>query len=125
MEVNSYLEVWKKYAVFSGRASRSEFWYFNLFNAIVIVALVIVDTTAGTSGVLTGIYVLALLLPSLGVTVRRLHDTNHSGAWILLSIVPLIGGIVLLVFEVQDSDAGTNTYGPNPRPAGGERVQVA
>jgi len=104
-----YLSVLKDYAVFSGEASRREYWMFSLINFLIIVALVILDISLGMfdeeagMGVISGIYILATLLPSLAVTVRRLHDTSRSGWWILLNFVPLIGPLILLVFLVQDS----------------------
>ena len=110
-----YLEVLKKYAVFSGRARRAEYWYFLLFNLIVVVVLSIIDAAAGTNPLLSGIYTLAVLLPSIGVAIRRLHDTGRSGWWILIALIPLVGAIVLLVFYVQDSASGMNEYGPNPK----------
>lgn len=117
-----YQGVLKKYAVFSGRASRTEFWYFVLFNIIVSVVLGVVDGILGTrsdggSGLLSGLYSLAVLVPSLAVGIRRLHDTNRSGWWTLISLIPLIGAIVLIVFFVGDSTPGDNQYGPNPKGA--------
>ena len=105
--MNYYLEVLKKYAVFSGRARRAEYWYFYLFNFIIGVLFAI--------GTLGGIYSLAVLIPSIAVTVRRLHDTNHSGWWLLISFIPFFGGIILLIFLLQDSQPGENQYGPNPK----------
>lgn len=118
--MNWYLAVLKKYAVFSGRATRSEYWYFALFNIIVSVVLALVDSLIGTGGseslgILSGLYSLAVLLPSLGVAIRRLHDTDRTGWWLLIGLVPLIGIIVLLVFFIQDSQPGDNKYGPNPK----------
>ena len=118
--MNWYLAVLKKYAVFSGRARRKEYWFFTLFNAIIYFVLIFIGGMAGIAsesgtGVLSVIYLLAVLIPALAVTVRRLHDTNRSGWWILISLVPLIGGIVLLVFMVQDSQPGENKYGSNPK----------
>lgn len=118
--MNWYLEVLRKYAVFKGRARRKEYWMFTLFSTIIMILLVVADRTLGTGdaasfGILTGIYVLAVLIPSLAVGVRRLHDTGRSGWWLLFGIVPLIGGIVILVFTVQDSETGGNQYGPNPK----------
>jgi len=117
------IAVKQKYADFSGRARRSEYWYFLLFYMLILIALSVVDvvmgwfsTDAGV-GVLSGIYTLALLIPSLSVSVRRLHDTDRSGWWLLIGLLPLIGGIVLLVFFVQDSQAGANRFGPNPKTA--------
>ncbi len=106
--------VLSKYVTFSGRARRSEYWWFVLFTAIVYIVAGIIDAAAGTQviGLLVG---LALLLPSLAVGVRRLHDTGRSGWWILIALIPLIGAIVLLVFSVQDSQPGSNNYGPSPK----------
>jgi uncharacterized membrane protein YhaH (DUF805 family) len=119
-----YLEALKKYAVFSGRSRRMEYWYFVLFNIIVCIVLEVIDGLLfGTLdsgmgvGLLSGLYGLAVLIPSLAVTVRRLHDIDRSGWWILIALVPLIGGIVLLVFALLDSTPGTNQYGPNPKGA--------
>lgn len=106
-----YLEVWKKFAVFSGRARRKEYWYFTLVNLIVFVAFMALGEQAN---VVAGIYMLAVLLPSLAVSVRRLHDTGRSGWWVLLALVPLLN-LVLLVFFVQDSVEGANEYGANPK----------
>ena len=117
-----YLEVLKKYAVFSGRARRKEYWMFALVNIIIAVLLGIIEAALGIGGrreqyqsVLGGLYSLAVLLPTLGVTVRRLHDTGRSGWWILLSFIPLIGSLIVLFFLVQDSEPGENRYGPNPK----------
>jgi uncharacterized membrane protein YhaH (DUF805 family) len=116
--------VFSKYVTFSGRARRSEFWWFALFAGIVYIVAGIIDSAIGNQvlGYLVG---LALLLPSLAVTVRRLHDTGRSGWWILIGLIPLIGAIVLLVFEVQDSQPGTNSYGPSPKPLGADPAYPA
>lgn len=121
--MNWYLTVWKKYAQFSGRARRSEYWYFTLFNIIASILLVIVDAAFGTlnaeagMGLLGGLYTLAVLIPSLAVSVRRLHDTDRSGWWLLLALIPLVG-LVLLVFMASDSSPGQNRFGPNPKGVG-------
>lgn len=115
--MNWYLDVLKKYAVFNGRARRKEYWMFFLFNIIIAVVLGIVEGIVGGPGVLAGIYGLAVLLPGIAVSIRRLHDTDRSGWWLLIGLVPLIGAIVLLVFFVQDSQAAENQYGPNPKAA--------
>ena len=112
-----YLEVLKKYAVFSGRSRRSEYWYFALFNVIIAIVLMLIDRAAGTYPALYAIYVLAVLIPGLAVSIRRLHDTNRSGWWLLIDLIPLVGAIILIVFLAQDSDAGDNQYGPNPKTA--------
>lgn len=116
-----YLTVLKKYAVFQGRARRKEYWYFILFNMIIVLGLAMLDflifqTAPGKSpGVLTTIYYLAVLIPIIAVQVRRLHDIGRSGWWLLLSFIPIIGPIVLIVFYCKDSEPGTNQYGPNPK----------
>ena len=110
-----YLDVLQKYAVFSGRASRTEYWMFVLINAVIGFVLSLIDLAIfGTDGILSGIYGLAVLLPSIGVSIRRLHDTNRTGWWLLIGLVPLFGWIVLLIFYIQRSDPGDNKYGPNP-----------
>ena len=118
--MNWYIGVLKKYAVFSGRARRKEYWMFVLFNFIAEIVLGIIENIIGmsavtNSSVLTGIYGLAVLVPALAVSVRRLHDTNHSGWWLFIGLIPLIGAIILLVFMVRDSQPGDNKYGPNPK----------
>jgi uncharacterized membrane protein YhaH (DUF805 family) len=134
--MNWYIAVLKKYVVFSGRATRSEYWYFVLFSTIISMVLIGIDVAMGTGsaestmssadggmamsanmGVLSGLYSLAVLLPSIGVAVRRLHDTDHSAWWIFIALIPIIGGIVLLIFLVKDSTPGENQYGPNPKNA--------
>ena len=107
-----YLEVLKKYAVFNGRARRTEYWMFFLFNLIISIVLGIVGVS-----VIGTLYTLAVIIPSMAVSVRRLHDTERSGAWLPIAFVPLIGTIVLLVFMVQDSKPGQNQYGANPKEA--------
>jgi uncharacterized membrane protein YhaH (DUF805 family) len=118
--MNWYLEVLKKYAVFNGRARRKEYWMFFLFNIIIAVILGLVEGFAGIApesdqSVLGTLYMLAVLLPGLAVGVRRLHDSDRSGWWLLIAFVPIIGAIILLVFMVQDSQPGENQYGPNPK----------
>lgn len=115
--MNWYIEVLKKYTVFDGRAHRTEYWMFVLFNVIITIVLGLIDRLLGISGVLSGIYGLAVLVPGIAVSIRRLHDTNRSGWWLLISLVPAIGTIVLIVFMVQDSQPETNQYGPNPKAA--------
>ena len=106
------------YATFSGRARRSEFWYFNLFWMIFYFVAAVVDGVIGSNGVVTVLLTLVLLLPGLAVTVRRLHDTGKSGWWILLYLVPIVGPIAMLVFLCTDSQPGHNAYGPNPKDEG-------
>jgi len=119
--LNWYLDVLKKYVVLEGRAQRQEYWYFILFNLLVTAALMGVDMLIGQFneltglGLLSGIYTMLVMLPGFSVTVRRLHDTGRSGWWALVGIVPLLGGLVLLVFMVLDSEPGSNRFGPNPK----------
>lgn len=119
--MNWYIEVLKKYAVFNGRARRWQYWYFILFSIIISIVLGIIDVAIeGTdaesrNGLLRGIYSLAVLIPTLAVAVRRLHDTNRSGWWLLIGLVPIVGVIVLLVFMAQAGEPGENQYGANPK----------
>lgn len=120
--MNWYLEVLtKKYATFEGRARRKEFWFFVLFNFLALLVLTIVDGVTGTLdektglGLLSGLYLLGVLVPSIAVTVRRLHDTDRSGWWVLIGFIPLVGALVLLVFELLDGTPGANRFGPNPK----------
>ncbi|MYZ09002.1 DUF805 domain-containing protein [Streptomyces sp. SID2999] len=109
-----YVDVLKKYAVFSGRARRKEYWMFALFSLIISIVLTILDNALDINFLAT-IYGLAVLLPSLAVGVRRLHDTSRSGWWLLIALIPLIGAIVLLVFFVSEGKPEANEYGPNPK----------
>ena len=116
-----YLEVLKKYAVFEGRAGRKEYWFFILFNILISMALGYVDWLTGNInpetglGILSGIYALGVMIPGMAVSVRRLHDTDRSGWWLLITFVPVIGAIVFLYFMVLDSNPETNEYGPFPK----------
>lgn len=109
-----YLNVLKQYVAFSGRARRKEYWMFVLFSVIISLILTVVENLIGISPVLTGIYSLAVFLPSLGVLVRRLHDTGKSGWWALIGFIPFIGALVLIVLATLDSTPD-NKYGPNPK----------
>ncbi len=119
--MNYYISVLKRYAVFSGRARRAEYWYFVLFNAIVGIAIQILFTVLATVAHnknianIAFLYTLAVLIPSFAVAVRRLHDTNRSGWWMLISLIPFIGVVALFVFMLLDSQTGSNKYGPNPK----------
>jgi uncharacterized membrane protein YhaH (DUF805 family) len=99
------------YTKFDGRASRPAFWWWFLFTILVAVAAEILDAIIGTS-ILYIIVALGLILPNISVAIRRLHDTDRSGWWILIGLIPIIGFIVLIVFYVQKSDPGDNQYGP-------------
>ena len=113
--MNWYLDVLKKYAVFEGRARRKEFWMFFLFNLIIAFVLGILEGMIGTGGFLGVAYALAVFVPYLAVSVRRLHDTGRSGWFLLIGLIPIVGVIVLIVFFAQDSHAGPNNWGPNPK----------
>lgn len=131
-QFNSYfMDVLKnKYAQFSGRAPRREFWYFTLFYIIVYILLGIIEGVLGIGipfgvhpetgapmgqiGILSLILSLALLLPSLAISFRRLHDIGKSAWWLLVGLVPIIGGLVLLYFYITPSQEGDNQYGPYP-----------
>ena len=120
--MNYYIDcLTKKYACFSGRARRQEYWLFALFNIIAgiiigVIAGVLVSVTKVTAFAFLGtIYNLAVLIPGLAVLFRRLHDTGRSGWWWLIAFIPLFGWIVLIVFCCLDSQPGDNQYGPNPK----------
>ena len=118
-----FMTVLQKWSDFSSRARRREYWFFVLFYLLIYVALTVVDMLTGLTnaatgvGVLGGLFALAMLIPSLAVGVRRLHDTDRSGWWQLLGLVPVVGIIVLIVFYVQDSQPGGNRFGANPKGA--------
>ncbi len=112
--MQEYRNVLQKYAVFSGRARRREYWMFVLVNIIISIIFALIGSVIN-SEFLGNIYALAMIVPALAVGVRRLHDTGRSGWWLLIGLVPLVGAIVLIVFAVQDSQPGDNEYGPNPK----------
>lgn len=110
-----YLNVLKNYTGFQGRARRLEYWMFMLFNFIASVIMDIIDRIVHITPFLAVIYALVVFLPSLAVTVRRLHDIGKSGWWVLIGIIPFIGEIILIVFACLDSQPFENQYGPNPK----------
>ncbi|MFC2544241.1 DUF805 domain-containing protein [Aggregatibacter sp. oral taxon 458] len=126
--MNWYLHVLKNYATFSGRARRKEYWMFFLISALISIVLTLLDILLGTysveyeAGLFSGLYSLLILIPSIAVVVRRLHDTDRSGWWILISLIPLIGVIVLFVFICLDSQPGTNRFGANPKEAASQTL---
>jgi uncharacterized membrane protein YhaH (DUF805 family) len=117
----------KKYAEFNGRARRSEYWMFTLFIILVEIAYFILLSVigGGTGGNMNGVgiglsglyglFVLGIIIPSIAVGFRRLHDTDRSAWWLLIAFLPFIGGIVLLVFNVLPGTPGPNKYGPDPK----------
>ena len=116
-----YLQVLKKYAEFNGRSRRKEYWMFVLFNIIFAFIAVALDYAFGTTygdfgyGIVYTLYALAVLIPGLAVTVRRLHDVGKSGWMILVGFIPIVGAIWLIILTVTDSQPGENEYGPNPK----------
>ena len=117
---NPLISYWKKvvlenYTNFTGRARRAEFWWYFLANLIISIGLSIIDAAlgwgGGYGGILSGLYGLAVLLPGLAVGIRRLHDTDKSGWWLLLVFIPFVGIIVLIVFWATDGTRGANDSG--------------
>lgn len=113
--MDGYLKTLKKYADFSGRSRRTEYWMFFLFNFAIGIVLSVVDYVLGTAGILALLFALAILIPSIAVGVRRLHDTDRSGWWLLIAFIPFIGTIALIIFFVLDSSPGDNRFGANPK----------
>jgi uncharacterized membrane protein YhaH (DUF805 family) len=115
-----YMECLKKYAVFSGRARRKEYWMFTLWN---LIFGFVIGFMQGFMGMAVDsfwawpamLYTLAVLIPGIAVSVRRLHDTNRSGWWMFIAVVPIVGALALLWFMAQDGTPGNNNYGPNPK----------
>ena len=107
--------VFSNYFNFSGRATRAENWWWVLFTIVGVVALTIVENVAGIPTLLSGIFRLATLIPSLAVGARRLHDINKSGWWQLLWFAILIGWIILIAWAIKQGDRGPNKHGPDPR----------
>lgn len=103
------------YANFTGRIRRREYWMFILVHVVIMIVLSILEEMVDMRDIFTGIYGLALIIPSLAMGARRLHDIGKSGWWLLISIVPLVGAIVLIIFAARDSQPGANEYGPNPK----------
>jgi uncharacterized membrane protein YhaH (DUF805 family) len=117
---------WSNYANFKGRARRSEYWFIQLFLVATNIAVAVIDLALmngdverfianGGGGIVGLIWIFATIVPALAVLIRRLHDTNRSGWWALIGLVPLAGAIVLLVFTVEDSNKGVNKYGDSPK----------
>jgi uncharacterized membrane protein YhaH (DUF805 family) len=117
---------WTNYTDFKGRARRSEYWFIQLFLVATNIAVAVIDLALmngdverfianGGGGIVGLIWILATIVPALAVLIRRLHDTNRSGWWALIGLVPLAGAIVLLVFTVEDSNQGVNKYGDSPK----------
>jgi uncharacterized membrane protein YhaH (DUF805 family) len=121
--MNWYMQALSKYAVFSGRARRREYWTFVLVNGFILSLVYVIYYFMLFSGSLKwglvtfiiGIFGLLIIIPSWAVLVRRLHDTGRSGWWIFINFVPLVGSLILLIILLSDSQNGPNQYGPNPK----------
>lgn len=119
--MNYYLKVLRNYTMFNGRARRSEYWYFTLFNLLIAFGAMFLDNIFGIAldklgyGPIYLIYMFAVLLPSLAVAVRRLHDVGKTGWFIAIGLIPVIGTIWLLVILVTPGMEGPNKYGPDPK----------
>jgi uncharacterized membrane protein YhaH (DUF805 family) len=115
-----YLLALKNYAAFKGRSNRSEYWYFTLFQFIFVIVAILLDVALGLNftpvpyGFIYLSYVLATFIPGLSVSVRRLHDLNKSGWWLLIALIPFIGGIWMLVLMASEGTRGDNKYGADP-----------
>ena len=103
--------VYSNYFNFNGRSGRGEYWWFILFYILASIVLTVLEGMLGLIGVLSNLFALGSLIPSIAVTVRRLHDTGHSGWWALLLIIPLIGWIVLIIMSLAKEGEGSNQYG--------------
>lgn len=121
--MEDFLEALKKYAQFTGRSDRKEFWYFVLLNLGLQIVASILDGIAfggATSGAgmalspISSLVSLALLIPGLAVSFRRLHDVNKTAWWLLIGLIPLIGWIILIVWYAKKGDPAENQYGPAP-----------
>ncbi|MGW0845072.1 DUF805 domain-containing protein [Streptomyces sp. NPDC002787] len=112
--MNWFVEVLKKYAVFSGRARRQEYWMFTLISSLIYLGLVILGLAMDTE-VPEIVFAVAIFLPSLAVSVRRLHDTGRSGWWVLIGLVPCVGLIFTIIFMATEGQRDANQYGPDPK----------
>ncbi len=114
-----FMKALRQYAVFTGRARRKEYWFFVLFYLLIAIALGFIDSMLGLGsedyGLLSGLFGLAMILPALGVAVRRMHDIGRSGWWVLVSLIPFIGWLIFIWFATRDGEAGPNAYGPDPK----------
>ena len=112
--MNYYIYCLKHYFDFKGHASRAEFWWFQLFNAIITFIIVLIGQMLGLEGILDLIYNLIIIIPMISLATRRLHDINKSGWWQLVSLIPLIGSIILLICFCFKGDSGDNRFGVDP-----------
>jgi uncharacterized membrane protein YhaH (DUF805 family) len=119
---------WKNYVNFKGRARRSEYWWAYLFMVLASVGTIFVDGFMRTFsfdlgvGIFSSLFFLSIILPSISITVRRLHDTNRNGWWYLISFIPFVGAIVIFIFTLLDSAQGSNNWGPSPKYGGAQQT---
>ena len=114
--VEAYLKMLNNYAVFTGRSRRRDYWLAYLMNVIIIVVLNVLAFIIPFIVYVSSLYSLAVLVPGIALSIRRLHDISKSGWWLFIGFVPIVGAIILLVFFATDSE-GDNEYGPNPKAA--------
>ena len=114
--MNFYVDAWKKFADFNGRARRKEFWIFLLINMAVMYGLQFIAVHLGIVGtIILGVFGLAILVPSIAVSIRRMHDIGKSGWWVLVNLIPLIGSIWFIILGAKDSVPGSNEWGACPK----------
>lgn len=123
--MSDYINVLKKFNVFSGRSARKEFWWFMIVNLVIMLCIMAIIFTlsfgkpgggnAGIFGALPFLYSLIILIPAIAVGIRRMHDIGKSGWWILISFIPYVGGVIFLILAAIDSQPGSNQYGQNPK----------
>lgn len=114
--MNYYVDAWKKFADFKGRSRRKEFWLFWLINSAIGGLLQQVTGSLGMAGtIILIVFGLAIILPMIAVSIRRIHDINKSGWWLLISLIPIIGSIWFIVLAIKDSEPQSNQWGPCPK----------
>lgn len=125
MDINRILNyavncVTQKYADFSGRARRAEYWSFALCSSVIsgILGMLYNWTNAGIFQILGSVFSLAILVPGLALAWRRLHDIGKSGAWYLIGLIPIVGWIILIVWFCKEGDRGPNMFGSDPKEFG-------
>lgn len=115
--VDFYMQALQNWNDFGGRARRSEYWYFTLGNIIIsfLITFGIGAVSESLAGIVSVLFSLLLIVPGIAVSIRRLHDTGKSGWFLLIGLIPFVGGIILIVFFATEGTPGSNQYGPNPK----------
>jgi len=113
--MNWYLTAFKKYAVFSGRSRRKEFWIFSVINTLIYALLAFLEFQLNSPGYFMLAFTLIIFIPSIAVTIRRLHDTSRSGWWFLIYAIPVVGPLIILFFMAKNSTEEENDFGQNPK----------